>query len=205
MGVVSAAIIGCGSSPEAEPQVPIVMTEPPPVESRATNAGAATSSDAQMGDAATEDGVASGKRSAEINSADADAAAMKEKQSQSATGDTAIAPKIPSGSATATAAAPVEGKLVSRVGSTIVIDLGRASSGAAPSAGQKGVLYRFFEQDIGPIHTTGWLGIADVTVKDVKGSKIRLDLVAEKSVIMLNGKKVNHFESGNQVKLEITQ
>src|SRR5262249_37395355 len=95
----------------------------------------------------------------------------------------------------------LEGTLVSRNGSLLVID----AAGAAPSSGAKGVLYRYFEQEIGPLHTSGWLGIADVTVKDAKGSKIRLNLVAEKSIIMLNGKKVNHFESGNKVKLELSK
>jgi len=42
-------------------------------------------------------------------------------------------------------------------------------------------------------------------VKGAKNGKIRLDLVAEKSIIMVNGKKVDHFTSGNDIKLELTK
>ena len=77
-----------------------------------------------------------------------------------------------------------------------------AGGAPTPGPGTKATLYLHFEQQLGPLRTTGWLGIAEVTVKETKGSKVYLNLVAEKSTIVLNGKKVNHFVAGNSVKLE---
>jgi hypothetical protein len=74
----------------------------------------------------------------------------------------------------------------------------------APPAGSKGQLYVHFEQDLPLLgHTTGWLGVADVTVKDAKNGSVTLTIDAEKSNITVNGKKVDHFKKGNQLKLEV--
>lgn len=98
-------------------------------------------------------------------------------------------------------AAAIEGKLASRAGKAVVID-----APGSPAAGAKGKLYTHFEQDLPLLgHTSGWLGIADVTVKGVKAGKITLTINAETSNINVNGKKVDHFKKGNQVKLELAK
>lgn len=95
----------------------------------------------------------------------------------------------------------MEGKLASRAGKAVVIE-----ASGAPAAGAKGKLYTHFEQDLPLLgHTSGWLGIADVTVKGAKAGKITLTIDAETSNIKVNGKKVDHFKKGNQVKLELAK
>ena len=97
----------------------------------------------------------------------------------------------------------VEGTIASRNGSVLVVT--PAAGAKSPAAGAKGNLFRFFEQQLGPFNTTGWLGIADVTVKGAKAGRLELTIDAEKSEIVVNGKKVNHFEAGNRVKLELAK
>jgi hypothetical protein len=99
------------------------------------------------------------------------------------------------------APAEFEGTLSARKGSVLIIN----TTGGAPPTGAKGALFRFFEQKIGPFNTSGWLGIADVTVKDVDAGKVQLSLDAEKSIMHVNGKKVDHFTAGTRVKLELTK
>ncbi|NUQ74403.1 MAG: hypothetical protein HUU21_12675 [Polyangiaceae bacterium] len=94
----------------------------------------------------------------------------------------------------------VEGTIASRSGALLVVTPAAGSKG--PPVGSKGNLFRYFEQQVGPFNTTGWLGIADVTVKGVKEGRLELTIDAEKSEIVVNGRKVNHFEAGNRVKLE---
>jgi hypothetical protein len=94
----------------------------------------------------------------------------------------------------------VEGSIASRKGSLLVVTT--AAGAKAPVVGAKGSLFRYFEQQVGPFNTTGWLGIADVTVKGAKDGRLELTIDAEKSDIVVNGKKVNHFEAGIRVKLE---
>lgn len=94
----------------------------------------------------------------------------------------------------------VEGTIASRSGAVLVVKPAAGSKG--PPVGSKGSLFRYFEQQVGPFNTTGWLGIADVTVKGIKEGRLELTIDAEKSEIVVNGKKVNHFEAGNRVKLE---
>jgi len=186
----------CGGS-EPTPQEPQVTTEPPPGVPSPEETSKTSTADTKPADANTADAKPADAKPADAKPADAkptDEKPVDAKPADAKPAD-ATASKEPA------EAVSLEGKLVSRVGAVLVID----AAGAAPSPGTKGVLYRYFEQDIGPLHTTGWLGIADVTVKDVKGSKIRLDLVAEKSVIMVNGKKTNHFQAGNRVKLDLTK
>ncbi len=96
--------------------------------------------------------------------------------------------------------AELTGKLLSRAGSDVVLEL---AADTPVEVGKKGSLSRFFEQQLGPIATSGWLGIADVTVKKVDKNKVTVTINAEKSNIVLNGKKVNHFTAGQKIKLDL--
>lgn len=194
--VFGSLMAACGGG-EPDPKVPEVSTDAPPA------APPAASSQATASDSATNPPT---ETAPEVKATDPVAAPKGQGDGLSAGKPTAAPPALDarvsgsSDSAPAGVVASMEGKLVSKVGSVLVIQV----AGKAPSAGTKCVLYRHFEQDIGPIRTSGWLGIADVTVKEVKGSSIKLDMVAEKSIIMVNGKKMNHFEAGNLIKLEIS-
>ena len=98
----------------------------------------------------------------------------------------------------AQAAAEITGTLVARSGKDVTVELT-----AAPPVGAKGSLLKRFEQEIGSIKATGWLAIADVSVKKVDGRTVVLAIEAEKSDIVFNGKKLDHYTSGAQVKLEL--
>ena len=95
---------------------------------------------------------------------------------------------------------PLEGSLVSRKGKKVVIEVDHPDP---PAAGAKGTLLKYFEKQVGPFATSGWLAIAEVTVKKSAGGKIHLAIVEELSKMVVNGKKVNHFKKGNKVKLEL--
>lgn len=94
---------------------------------------------------------------------------------------------------------PLEGVLVSRKGKKVVIEVDHPDP---PPAGEKAVLYKWFEKQIGPFASSGWLGIADVTITKVHEGKLTLKITEELSKIVVDGKKVNHFKKGAKVKLE---
>lgn len=95
----------------------------------------------------------------------------------------------------------INGTIMSRVGKDVTIE---APADPSPPVGTKGNLSRYFEQQIGPISTSGWLGIADVTVKKIDKGKVVVTVVTEKSNVVVNGKKVNHFAPGTRVKVEFS-
>jgi len=94
---------------------------------------------------------------------------------------------------------PVTGTIVSRKGKTLTV----AVDQAPPEAGAEGTLLKYFEKQILGMHTTGWLDIAAVKVKQAKEGQVQLVIVEEHSQMTVNGKKVNHFVKGTTVKLEI--
>jgi len=95
---------------------------------------------------------------------------------------------------------PLEGILTSRKGKNVVVNLDEP---VPPPDGSKAVLYKFFEKQLGPFATSGWLAIANVTVTGSDGSTVKLEIDEELSVMEVNGKKVNHFTKGTLVKLEV--
>lgn len=107
----------------------------------------------------------------------------------------------PTASAKSAKEAPeIEGTIVARQGAEITVDL---TVGAPPPLETKGILSRHFEQDLGPFSTSGWLVVADVVVKKTSGGKLVLTITSEKSTIVMNGKKVDHFKIGTPVKIEV--
>lgn len=101
------------------------------------------------------------------------------------------------------AAAPETGSLtgtiVSRKGKVLTVTVDQTP----PGAGAEGILLKYFEKQILGMHTTGWLDIAAVRVKQAKEGQLHLVIVEEHSQMTVNGKKVNHFQKGTTVKLEI--
>jgi hypothetical protein len=90
------------------------------------------------------------------------------------------------------------GKLLGRAGSTLTVEL--ASTGGI-AKGTRGTLQKRFQRQLGSITASGWLQIATVTVVGMKGSVAQLRIDEESSVIIENGRKVNHFTPGSQVQL----
>jgi hypothetical protein len=93
---------------------------------------------------------------------------------------------------------PLTGTIVSRKGKVLTVTVDQAP----PEAGAEGTLLKYFEKQILGMHTTGWLDIAAVKVKQVKENQLQLVIVEEHSQMTVNNKKVNHFQKGTTVKLE---
>lgn len=93
----------------------------------------------------------------------------------------------------------VTGIITSKTGNIIVITADREYT---PEAGVNATLYKYFEEEIFGMKTTGWLDVALVKVTAVKGKVITLEILKENSEIIKNGKKVNHFVPGKTIKLQ---
>jgi hypothetical protein len=107
-----------------------------------------------------------------------------------------------SGPSAAAAPGPeIAGRIASRKGNVITV---RTASAPAPAVDARGTLYRRFEQQIGPMRMGGWLEVAKVTVKKSAADTIEIIIAEEKSNITVNGKKVDHFASGTEVKIELS-
>jgi hypothetical protein len=93
----------------------------------------------------------------------------------------------------------VSGVITSRTGNVVVITVDREYT---PESGVNATLYKYFEEEIFGMKTTGWLDVALVKVTAVKGKVITLEILKENSEIIKNGKKVNHFVPGKTIKLQ---
>lgn len=126
----------------------------------------------------------------------------------------AAAPTASAAAAPAAAAAEIEGTLKNRKGKELVL---RFDGTDLPAAGSKATLSKYFEGKPGqasPLGAlggllggtiTGWMVIADVTVKGVNGKDVTVTIDGEKSNIVVNGKPVNQFTPGAKVKLAPAQ
>jgi hypothetical protein len=93
------------------------------------------------------------------------------------------------------------GTLAAKVGAEVTL---RTSDAKGAVAGQKGHLHRRLDVHTGSINISGvWLGIADVTVKSAAADRVVLVVNAEKSILTINGKKVEAFVAGAQLKLDL--
>ncbi len=180
------SLAGCGGSEAPPPEDPASVDVPPPRSDAPSDpAGAPKPSGNPAGAGAPGDF----QRPSEIEQRPTDPVASPPLPPKTAE----PAPPPPSA-----VEAVVEGTIASRKGTVLLLN----TTGAGPASGSKWSLYRYFEQKVGPFNTTGWLGIADVTVKGEKAGRLELTIDAERSVIMVDGKKVDHFAAGNRVKLE---
>lgn len=186
------SLVGCGGSDLPPPEDPASVD---------TSAPVAPGEPSSAGDASKPSGEPSGAGAVPAPPSE------KEGQKPAAPPEPAgeaepAAPPTSSPAASAPTGGGVEGTIASRKGSVVVINTSKSS---APGAGSKGSLFRYFEQKVGPFNTSGWLGIADVTVKTANEGRLELTIDAEKSVIVVDGKKVDHFAAGNRVKLELAK
>lgn len=98
------------------------------------------------------------------------------------------------GAPPAAAAEPtLDGKLVSRQGKRLVVQI---DPGAAVEVGSTGEVSKRFEQNLGFV-ISGWITIAEVKVVAADRGKLTLEIVAEKSAMTMNGRPVNHFAPGD--------
>jgi hypothetical protein len=106
------------------------------------------------------------------------------------------------GAAAPASAAPAEhlGKLVSRTGERVVIEL---AGPPTPRVGASGELTKRVATDLGGIHITAWLTVARVTVEKVAGTLVTLRIDESLSKINVNGKPVDHLTAGSEVRLDL--
>ena len=78
----------------------------------------------------------------------------------------------------------------------------KGTGGTVPPQGANGELLKKVDTNLGKMSISAWVNIAAVQVTTVKGSKVTLEIVEEKSQMTVNGKKTNHFTPGSRVKLE---
>ena len=71
---------------------------------------------------------------------------------------------------------------------------------SGPDAKTECELFKRFETKLGALKASGWLDIAKVVV-EVAGSVMKVKVVEQKSKMKVNGKPVNHFKAGTEVKL----
>jgi uncharacterized Zn-binding protein involved in type VI secretion len=114
----------------------------------------------------------------------------------------------------ATAPVEFEGKLVSRTGKALKV---RLNAGASPTPGALAEVLRYFESKPGeasPLGVlggllggtiSGWVVIAGAKVDKVDNDTVTLTISEERSTIMINGKKVNHFAPGARMKLAVAR
>jgi hypothetical protein len=69
-----------------------------------------------------------------------------------------------------------------------------------PAKNTLGNFSKYFESVIFGFKTTGWLDIADVKVISCGKGILKLKILNEKSQMLINEEKVDHFAVGNKVK-----
>ncbi|MCB0478686.1 MAG: toxin-antitoxin system YwqK family antitoxin [Crocinitomicaceae bacterium] len=94
----------------------------------------------------------------------------------------------------------LEGELVNSSSRTPIMN---QKMGILPEIGARGELLKYFQSELFGGQVSGTLVIAEVEITGIKGSNVSLKVLEEKSQITVNGKKKNHFLSGNRVKLNI--
>jgi len=114
----------------------------------------------------------------------------------------------------AEAPAPIEGKLLTAVGTTLRIKLA-AKEAIGPGADV--LLQKYFEGKPGQASAlgvlggilggtiTGWMNIAKAKVTKVEGDVVTVAVVFEESTVKVNGKKVNHFTPSSRVRITPTK
>ena len=63
-------------------------------------------------------------------------------------------------------------------------------------------LVNIFESQIFGFETSGWMSIATAKVLSENNDYVTIKVIEELSEITVNGKKKNHFQKGNQVKIK---
>jgi hypothetical protein len=94
----------------------------------------------------------------------------------------------------------VMGRLAAKVGAQVTL---RTTDTRSVAAGQKGHVYRRLEHHDGSLDISAWLHVADVTVKSVGTDRLVVVVDDEKSILRINGKKVETFPAGADLKLDL--
>lgn len=93
-----------------------------------------------------------------------------------------------------------EGVMKGRKGN--ILEILPRNVASLPQAGTECEMSKQFEQKLGNMTMNGWLGVAKVKILTADDKLIRVELLEEKSEILVNGEKVNHFLPGKVMKLD---
>ena len=74
--------------------------------------------------------------------------------------------------------------------------------GSFPPANTVCEMSKQFEEKLGKMTMSGWLGVAKIKVISSDEKNLKLEIIEEKSEITVNDEKVNHFKLGKMMKLE---
>jgi hypothetical protein len=93
----------------------------------------------------------------------------------------------------------------------------RLNGGAAPATGASAEVLRYFESKPGEASplgilggllggtVSGWVVVAGAKVDKIDKDTVTLTISEERSTMMVNGKKVNHFSPGARMKLSVAR
>lgn len=95
----------------------------------------------------------------------------------------------------------LEATVVARRGNLIELKL-ESQEGEAFQTGTAADMFKHFEEKMGNMSMSGWLGVAKVEFVPTTKQNIQIKILEEKGEITVNGEKVDHFKTGKRMKLE---
>ena len=93
-----------------------------------------------------------------------------------------------------------EGTVLSVKGKIVAIKL---DAPAALFTKQAVEVYKFFNENILGMQSSGWLLAAEAKVVSIKENEVSLEITAEKSNMVINGKKIQHLKKDARIKLAV--
>lgn len=95
----------------------------------------------------------------------------------------------------------LEGRILSHKGNVVEI-IPTSFSGADYQTGTIADMSKHFEEKMGNMTMQGWLVVGKVEFIPTARQNLEVKILEEKSEILVNGEKVDHFKPGKTVKLE---
>ena len=95
----------------------------------------------------------------------------------------------------------LESTVVSRKGNLVVLKLD-SQKGEAYQNGTVADMSKYFEEKLGNMQMSGWLGVAKVEFIAATQQNVEIKILEEKGEITVNDEKVDHFKPGKRMKLE---
>jgi hypothetical protein len=95
----------------------------------------------------------------------------------------------------------LEGTIIGRKGNIISIKPDHFT-GTDPQLGTVGDMSKYFDEKMGQMTMSGWMGVAKVEFVPTSHQNTDIKILEEKSEILVNGEKVDHFKLGKRIKIE---
>lgn len=96
-------------------------------------------------------------------------------------------------------AGEIEGLIYAREGDIVKVV---SEDSPLPPAGMQGEFLKHFEEKLGKMTMNGWLNVGVLEIVSVEGQNMKLRIIEEKSEILVDGEKVDHFKVGKRVKFQ---